>query len=336
MAKLVGCLYPIAAHMRTRSDMSVYYLRVGSVSYVLKLADTKLRGKAIYDALRNTKSTVRCVFSGYCTLNSQGVIHGIKINNENVNIAPHLSIYKHFSTKIPENKIHLHAIVTEYCPRVISAAEAARLRGAEIINSEYTTNLLRLLCRLYRTHGFVHWDLHHHNQLINLTTREPLLLDFDFSTVSGKTDSGVYETLDVDLFVNFLRHITDSLNIKKDTRQLSRNCIGHAYDKIMILLSHDAYYRATRCVYTPINDDEKRILKYYIHARRIMSAVDWEKHVRALLSKPIVANRRAHYRVLFKAVLFVTMERYSVTREALTKQLSKTIIPSIGSRNSST
>lgn len=314
-------LKPIPVHMRSRPDCSVQYLTFDGSTYVIKLSRCHLRGKNIYTSLRHSNVTVECVYGGPCLVDQNGRVTGLDIRGKSVPVATvcGIRLYDKFSDMNCKAKcISLNAVITTYNPKVVSVAEAARRYGDEIVNSEFTSDVLRLLARMHNTYEFVHWDLHHHNQLIDLRDHTPRFLDFDYATMRYYEKSPILRSFCVEGFLSLLDSIHRGIGGESVPLDTDSRTLGYAYDRIMVLVSHHAFYRRSGRVYLPTNYPEQSIQKHHNMARTLVNKIGWRAHIvdtvgMTALDGPL----KGHFKILFIAVLVIVMERYQYTPEQI-------------------
>ena len=82
----------------------------------------------------------------------------------------------------------VQAVLTQYDDRIGSLEINFRTKR-DRPPPEYTVRVIRLVDRLFARHGFVHFDLHHHNLLRHRRTGDCVLIDFGLSAVA-KGDEG--------------------------------------------------------------------------------------------------------------------------------------------------
>ncbi len=323
----------LPSFMRTRPDCSVSFVTIGKCTYVLKLSSAALRGKELYKYLKHTNATPVLVYGGSCTVTECGRILGIMVDKQAVSFPLDygIRILDKFNTKTHTSKttakkgLVLDAVMTLYDPKVVSVAAATREFGDTLITSHFTTNVLRLLAKLHHTVDFVHWDLHHHNQLIDIRTQTPLFLDFDYSTMRYFEKSHIVTSFRLNGFLLLLDKMHRSIcGVTTTIDDTDIRTIGYAYDRLMVLISHEPYYRRMGREYNPINFPEKNLQIYYKNACRIVDRIGWRVHIVETVGlKGIDGQLQHHFKILFMSILVIAMERYGYNMYQIEKYFRK-------------
>ena len=216
----------------------------------------------------------------------------------------------------------LHLVATLYRPSIASVEE--RIRDGPPPAAGYITDAVRTVRRLFDEKRLVHFDLHHHNQLIDISSSRLYLLDMDFATIPGLRDSAIFNILPIDIFGKLLHRLTHTKIIDQDTQ---RDRIGHAYDLVMLYTAYDnARRRILRAEHAGNNycapsADERKLYRSYQTADALSRKVDWKPYVRKRIGSKRLAEVSKHVRLLLTATVLVAIYTCGVPYTAVRRRL---------------
>ena len=161
-----------------------------------------------------------------------------------------------------------YLVLTRYSDDRVSLFDHVTHRGRPPPTSAFTQDAFDALVGLHRRTGFVHWDFHHHNQLIRTDTVPAAwgIVDLDLATTDAHPRSRVFDLLPVDGFVRAARTWVRG----EAAGRLTATVLGHAYDVVLLFSSHE-YMRGGR-PFRPVTRDARRVHRLYVLTRTILGA----------------------------------------------------------------
>ena len=118
----------------------------------------------------------------------------IKLNNDPTNISININtvvtqLYYSIKKNLKKPNVCSY-MITENDTSVMTLNEAEKIKRIVSLKSVYN-NAIELLSACFNKCKFVHWDLHHHNILVNVKTNQVKLFDFDFSELNYGSNPNV-------------------------------------------------------------------------------------------------------------------------------------------------
>ena len=222
----------------------------------------------------------------------------------------------------------LYLVATLFRPSVASVEE--RIRDGPPPDAGYVTDAVRTVRRLFDEKGLVHFDLHHHNQLIDRAASRLHLLDMDFATIPGLRDSAIFNILPIDMCGRILCRLTHTDIPDRDTR---RDRVGHAYDIVMLYTAYDNARRRTPAKasahadnnYCAPSADERKLFRSYQMAEALTREVTWKPYVRERIGSKRLAEVGRHVRLLLTATVLVAIYSCGVPYAAARRRLLRTL-----------
>lgn len=218
----------------------------------------------------------------------------------------------------------VYVVLTRYSASRISLYHHVSVKSGTPPTSEFTQGAYDALVDLHRRFGFVHWDFHHHNQIIRLDTapRSWGVVDLDLSTTRTHPTSRILDLLPVDEFVLAARRWVG----RGAADRFTTTVLGHAYDVVLLLSSHD--YLRRGAVFVPTTPDSRRVYRNYELARTILGTEEgrYGKLVRRLARRHLrrqrvrssrrversVKSMQKHLRLLCRAALLAALHTLNV------------------------
>ena len=248
------------------------------LSYMVKSYSGKdnimrgIREGKIYNTLLNSYATIKCVFEGYITK---------KYNMINLNMKMVLLDISKFNGEGP-----WYVIITVFKKNITSINEY--LFNGRRLPYDYIVKIRRRIDLLYINYGFVHWDLHGGNQMIDNHDGSSYIIDFDMSTIyknATKNDPGsdnyisimnpdsernfqhipLSEIIFLNPFISLVHFICKNKFIIDHTNIIYN--IGHNYDIVVL------YTSMIRC-----HDRLKLPLDFdiYLSSKKMIRNMKWE------------------------------------------------------------
>jgi len=148
------------------------------------------------------------------------------------------------------------AIVTAYNPTIVNVHEFV-VNRRRALPRMFLVDASTVLGRLRKSYGFVHWDLHYENQMVDTCTGEFHVLDFDLSTVSlhasetvaamtrsqplrvimskhANGPSAYADMIMLEPMISLLVAILTKCGVVRSDPGELEIIIGHGYDKLML------------------------------------------------------------------------------------------------------
>ena len=248
------------------------------------------------------------------------------------------------------------AVITVYNPLIISVRDFV-INRRRALPRMFLIDACTVLGRLRKRYGFVHWDLHYENQMIDTSTGAFHVLDFDLSTISllaSETEVAMSRTpslrsvltkhaggpseyasmVMLGPMVELLRAIVKKSEARSTVGELVV-VLGHGYDKLMIYNGERECHRKLKSmISTPVPNlvypsDYRTYLTALqtipkipgmaVHCERVMDTWILRKDLE-ILPAEITRWREGvttHIHVLFAAVIFVAIGKFSIKTQLL-------------------
>jgi len=132
---------------------------------------------------------------GWDVINTNRNTHfNIKLNNDPTNTSININtvvtqLYYSIKKNLKKPNVCSY-MITENDTSVMTLNEAEKIKRIVSLKSVYN-NAIELLSACFNKCKFVHWDLHHHNILVNVKTNQVKLFDFDFSELNYGSNPNV-------------------------------------------------------------------------------------------------------------------------------------------------
>ena len=301
-----------------------------TVEFVLKVGKDGVERKhegQVYGALSDRPRAVPCVYWG-CFQRPYALpfIAGTPCLSQTIA----RDIERHFDdVSVATDDDTLHAVITLFRPTIVSLEQC--IQDKTLPPANYVTDAIRVVRRLFKEVGLVHYDLHHHNQLVDFVTGRFYIVDLDFATTNEHTDSRIFSLIPVDLCVTIIRQIVRATG-RPRTRAAQRDEVGHFYDLVMLYVAHRNYVRRTQRSttpapppYSPPTPDERRLFRCYQMAQATVRGISlWSDAFRAHLGDRF-KSVKSHSRLLLVAMTFVALYTYGIDQPTVRRRLRRVL-----------
>lgn len=232
----------------------------------------------------------------------------------------------------------LYVVATLFRPQIVSVEQC--IRDGTLPPSDYVSDAVRTIRRLFAEKRLVHYDLHHHNQLVDFATGELHLVDLDFATVRGQPESRIFAILPVDLCASIADSLApapvaalaspDASRTQSPDRASTRDEVGHFYDITMLFVAHANYVRRTSRdssrppPYSPPTPDERRLFRCYQTASAIVAGLEWKPLFEARLGDRF-ESVKTHTRLLLIASTLVALYARQTDQATVKRRLARAL-----------
>lgn len=279
---------PIPEYARQNPETFIRILRVcvrdaEEEEFVLKVSTPSasvrsvcMREGAVYENLKDEPRVVECVFFGGVKLSPDDALIGFKVRGTPLKVPPRMcvEIRSHFSMLgVDSEEPELEAIATVYKKDIVSMEQHIRTGGT--FEPSFTHDAIATIKGLYERHRFVHWDLHHHNQLVNRTDMTMHVVDLDLATTRRTERNAEIRT------ILPLHHFMNQLRLLSPSRAFRTHDLGHKYDMVMLYSAHRSVMDLTASgrtsKFVPATPSLRRNYRFYEIARDLVSKTNWKR-----------------------------------------------------------
>ena len=236
-----------------------------------------------------------------------------------------------------------HAVITKYDDQIVSMAQCAQMGPAvPALGARCLEDSLNTMRDLYNRKGFVHFDLHNHNQLVDLTTGHLHLIDLDYSVSLEHPTSPIYQILPIAFCTRVLNELDP------DHGGHTQTDLGHMYDLVLVVTSHEQFQRQRTKKHPPARGlaaakpeegtrapptrpptkgrvELARFRACCVTAKRLVESSLWEQSFRRHMGATKYERLRKHARLLLVAAILASLYVGRVPFETVRQRLRQSI-----------